>query len=196
MKLFGCIFWMICPILIFAQKAQPDDKPRWRYSSLLQGGVIAGANQSTYTIQTIHGFQRNKMMAGIGIGIDNYLIPGFPVVAHGQYLLGKKSSGFFGYLQGGPNIPWRKNEWKETILGNPRYQLKTGWLAETGIGYQIPVGKLKILTSIGYSVKQSRYEELFAVWLGPILPFETWEPVYRQQELTARRWVFKAGIAF
>lgn len=196
MKLFGCIFWMICPVLIFAQKFRPDDKSGWRYSSLLQGGLIAGANQCTYTIQTIHGFERNKLMAGIGIGMDNYLMPGFPVVAHGQYQLGKKASRFFSYLQGGPVIPWRKNEWNENILENPRFQLKTGWLAETGIGYQIPVGKHKIFTSIGYSIKQSRFGELIAVWIGPWPPTGAWEPVYTKQELIARRWIFKAGIAF
>jgi hypothetical protein len=195
MKILGCLFLFFCHTQAFAQINKSATKEKWHYTGLVQGGIIVGANKEEYTVQTIHGIRHNKLILGIGVGIDNYLIAGFPIVAHGQYLLGRKEKTGFVYIQGGPQLPWKKNDWKEKFSDQYRYKLKTGWLAESGIGYQIPMGKLKLISSIGYSIKQVSYEEQQVFWIGPIFPFQP-EPSYDKKQLTTRRLVFKLGIGF
>jgi len=196
MKIIGCILLVFCHVHAFAQKSESALKEKWHYTGLVQGGIIAGANKEEYMLQTIHGIRRNKIMVGIGAGVDNYLIAGFPIVAHGQYLLGKKEKAGFVYMQAGPQLPWKKNEWKAHILDRPQYKLKTGWIAEMGIGYQIPLGKVKLISSLGYSIKQVSFEEQQQIfWIGPIIPRPA-EPIYYQNQLTSRRLIFKIGVSF
>jgi hypothetical protein len=172
-------------------------KPGWKYTGIVHGGIIIGANGYDYTAQTIQGIQKGPWLLGIGAGIDHYFLPGFPVVAHGQYHYGKRRSKPFAYAQAGPQIPWQKNEWDEKIMNVPLYKMHTGWLAEGGVGYQIPMGKrLKFISSIGYSFKQADYDQLQTFWIGP-WPLPQDAPLnYTQNKLSMSRYVLKIGIQF
>jgi hypothetical protein len=186
----------------FAQQEKATGKPRWKYTGIVQGGLVAGSSEINYSAQTIQGVQKGPWLLGIGAGIDNYLMPGFPVVAHGQFHYGKRRTKPFVYAQAGPHFPWAKNEWNDKIWETDQYELKTGWLAEGGIGYRIPMGKkLKLLTSLGYSIKQTKYDEVQMPWSWLIS--SRWPPVggtsdfnYYHQKLTMNRLVLKVGVQF
>jgi hypothetical protein len=198
MKNLCCLMALIISCGLFAQSDKSLTKKKsWHYSGMLQGGFIAGNSGPDYLIQTIQGIEKNKWFVGIGAGIDNYLIPAFPVFAHGQYAFGKQNTKPFVYAQAGPAIPWQKNEWNDKAGENPMYLMKTGWLAETGFGYAFPLGKkVNLLTSIGYSIRQARFDEYqFLFFSGPWFSPDN-NPTYYHQELTMNRLVLKAGIQF
>jgi hypothetical protein len=184
----------------FAQEEKTGAKPRWKYTGIVQGGLIGGSSEINYSAQTIQGVQKGPWLLGIGAGIDNYVLPGFPVVAHGQYHYGKRRSQPFVYAQAGPHIPWAKNEWDDKIWETNQYELKTGWLAEGGIGYRFPMGKkLNLLTSLGYSFKQVQYKELQVWYIGPPLPLpwpSQYTGNYTQNKLSMNRLVLKVGVQF
>jgi hypothetical protein len=193
------IITIILSFFCISSFGQQPTKPTWKYTGIVQGGLIAGASDYEYTVQTIQGVKKGPWLVGIGVGIDNYFAPGFPVVAHGQYHYGKRRSKPFAYAQAGPQIPWRKNEWEEKFDDQNRFEFKSGWLAEGGLGYQLPLGKkLNLLTSIGYSFKQVTYDEYQPTWWsGPVIPRPS-GPIYTgyHQKLTMNRLVFKVGVQF
>jgi|688.fasta_scaffold93328_4 hypothetical protein len=194
----------IISLSAFAQQEKAIVKPKWQYTAILQGGLIGGSSELNYSVQTIQGIKRGPWTLGIGAGIDNYVMPGIPVVAHGQFNYGKRRSKPFVYAQGGPQIPWAKNQWDDKIWGSVnQYEMKTGWLAEGGIGYSFPMGKhLKLISSLGYSVKQAKYDEVQMPWSWLI---SSWRPTsgalmeplnYYHQKLTMNRLVLKVGVQF
>lgn len=185
----------------FGQQTRDLPTPRWNYFGMLLGGIVAGQSEANYCAQTIQGMQNGPWLLGIGAGIDNYVLPGFPVVAHGQWQYGKQRSKPFVYAQAGPHFPWAKNEWDDKILGSNRYDLKTGWLAESGIGYSMPLGKsLKLNSSLGYSVKQAKYDEAqipWSSWIDAGWPISGSTPLtYYHNKLTMNRVVLKVGLQF
>jgi hypothetical protein len=195
---FIAIFSLIA-VCGLAQSTPGKVKTSWEYTGIIQGGLIGGSAELNYSAQTIQGIQKGPWLVGIGAGIDNYVAPGFPIVAHGQYNYGKRRSQPFAYLQAGPQIPWLKNEWDDKFDDENIYDVKTGWLAEGGLGYRFPMGKrLKLISSIGYSIKQVQYDEKRINWWGaPIMPRPGENPwsVY-QQKLTMNRLILKVGVQF
>jgi hypothetical protein len=200
------ILLSICTLLAvcgLAQQNEAKQKVKWSYTGMVQGSLIVGSSELNYSAQTIQGVKKGPWMLGLGVGIDNYVVPGFPVVAHGQFNYGKKRSKPFVYAQGGPQIPWAKNQWDDKIWGGvDQYEMKTGWLAEGGIGYSFPMGKhFKLLSSLGYSIKQAKYDEVQMPWSWLIS--SRWPPQagtpdfnYYHQKLTMNRLVLKVGIQF
>jgi hypothetical protein len=199
MKISFIAIFSLLTVCGLAQSVPGKVKTSWKYSGIIQGGIIGGSAELNYSAQTIQGIRKGPWLVGIGAGIDNYVAPGFPIVAHGQYNYGKRRSQPFAYLQAGPQIPWLKNEWDDKFDDENIYDVKTGWLAEGGLGYRFPMGKkLKLISSIGYSVKQVEYEEKRINWWSwPIMPRPGDIPwsVY-QQKLTMNRLVLKVGVQF
>lgn len=186
-----------------SQQSNLPAKKQWKYAGIVQGGLIGGSSEMNYAVQTIQGIQKGPWLLGIGAGIDNYVLPGFPIVAHGQFNYGKRRSKPFAYTQAGAQIPWAKNQWDDkNWMGVDQYELKTGWLAEGGIGYGIAMGKhLRLISSLGYSIKQVKYDELQTPWAWLIS--SRWPPVgtttnlnYYHQKLTMNRLVLKVGLQF
>lgn len=202
MKKILFLFLIVLATNAFAQQQKASPKPRWKYTGVVQGGLVAGSSEINYSAQTIQGVQKGSWVLGIGAGIDNYLMPGIPIIAHGQYNYGKRRSQPFVYAQAGPHIPWSKNEWNDKFMNTDLYKLNIGWLAEGGLGYRFPMGKkFKLLTSIGYSIKQAKYDELQYPWGWPIS--SRWppegilmNPTYYHQKLTMNRLVLKVGVQF
>jgi hypothetical protein len=192
------IFYILITCVSFslpAQKPEAGKKQPWAFTGIVQGGLVAGQSELNYMVQAIPAIMKGNWLLGIGAGIDNYVMPGIPVVAHGQYTFGKHSKKLFGYAQAGPHFPWMKNEWNDKVNELPVYDVKTGWLGEAGIGYAIPLSKsLKLLPSLGYSIKQVQYSEMQQLWWG-IRPVPG-DFTYYENTLTARRIILKVGIGF
>lgn len=195
MKVINFIICLGLGLSLQAQSGHEKPKQEWTFTGIAQGGLLAGQSDLNYMVQAIPAVQKGNWLLGIGAGIDNYVLPGISVVAHGQYTWGKRTSKLFGYAQAGPHFPWLKNGWDEKVNGQPVYEIKTGWLGEAGIGYSIPLGKcLKLLPSLGYSIKQVQYSEMQRFWWGP-WPVNM-DPVFYENNLTMRRVVLKVGIGF
>jgi hypothetical protein len=197
------ILFSILSLITISAFAQ-QEIPRWKYTGIVQSGLIGGSSELNYAVQTIQGVQKGPWLVGIGAGIDNYVMPGFPVVAHGQFSYGKRRSKPFLYAQAGPHIPWSKNDWDDKIGEVNQYELKTGWVAEGGIGYSFPMGRrFKLLSSIGYSTKQVQYDEVQMPWSW-WLSSSRWPPSgglmeplnYYHQKLTMNRLILKVGVQF
>ncbi|HSK12172.1 MAG TPA: hypothetical protein VK907_03100 [Phnomibacter sp.] len=183
---------------LFAQSTDAVKKAQWQFATIAQGGFIAGASEYNYAAQLIPALKHGPWLLGIGGGIDNYVLPGFPVFAHGQYHPGKRKVKPFAYAQAGPHFPWAKNEWEQKSFdGQDLYDLKTGWLAEGGLGYSFPfIKSTRLLTSLGYSVKQVKYDEAqLPFWIWP-WPGPGAELTYHHQKLTMNRLVLKLGVQF
>lgn len=186
-----------------AQKT-PD---KWRYASLTQGGIAAGSSTATYTAQTIQGIQKNGLFTGIGIGVDNYGMPGFPLVAHLQKAFTQKRSKPFIYGQAGVQFAWKKGEWADTVQfarkKQDQYDLNNGFIGELGGGYLFSLGKNKrhaISLSAGYSYKHNSatYKQLsWPIYWDPIptpANFDTFTT--EEHRFHYRRIVVKVGYMF
>ncbi len=184
----------------FTTYAQADSaKPRWKCTGIVQAGLINGGTETNYALQTIHGVTKGNWMLGLGAGLDRYVQQSIPLVVHGQYAFGKQKSKGFLYGQAGPQIPVATGFWKDSFNGFNQYQLKTGWLAESGVGYAINLGNQKnLLFSLGYSIKQARYnEQIFRVcnWCG-VRPEPIVAPTYTPVKLNMNRLILKVGFQF
>lgn len=141
-----------------AQKTTPG---KWRYASLTQGGIATGSSTVSYMAQTIQGIQKNGLFTGIGIGIDDYGVPGLPLVAHMQKAFTQKHDKPFIYGQAGVQFPLKKGDWNEKLWFQPSkdaYDLHPGFIGEIGGGYLFGIGKTKkhaISLSAGYSYKHA-----------------------------------------
>lgn len=134
----------------------------WRYANLTNVGTLNGSSGVKAGFQTIHGIEKKNWMVGIGGGIDDYGVPGFPLFIHGQKHFTKMRHQPFTYLQTGIQFPWYKGEWKNTndTWMQVNYNLENGFIGEAGFGYAFKLGKkLKLQLSTGYSYKSVRAVE-------------------------------------
>lgn len=176
---------------------QQADSSQWKYTATVAGGLIIGAQEPSFLVQTLHGMQKGPWMVALGAGIDYYFIRSVPIVAHGQYhLKGKRASSPYLYAQAGPALAWANKAWTKEFLNQDIYTFRTGWLAESGMGFQFPMGKtLKGFTSFGYSFRQANYREMQVWFIGPPWPMPQAVPAnYTQQKLNMFRAVIKLGV--
>lgn len=141
-------------------QAQGVKKQKMRYASLTQAGLALGSSKAAYTVQTIQGVGQKDWFAGLGIGIDDYGMPGLPLVAHLQKSFSTKNSKPFVYGQAGIQFPWKKGKWENKVQldinGADEYDLNNGFMGEFGGGYLFGLGKGRhhaIALSAGYSYK-------------------------------------------
>lgn len=194
MRIYYLALFMIITVTGLAQTKKTQSN-RWKYTGNVSGGLILGAQEPSYMVQTIQGVKKDRWMVGIGTGLDYYIVRMVPIVGHGEYHLktGRKANPFI-YAQTGPAIAWPDGEWNAKIGELNVFEFKTGWLAESGFGYRFPLGKtLKGFTSFGYSFKQTRYEELQAWWIGPPI----WPPPQIDENRIQQKMnMFRANIRF
>jgi hypothetical protein len=185
--------------------AQKAAQPSWRYASLTQGGIARGSSTTSYTVQTIHGMQKAGLFTGVGVGFDDYGMPGFPLAAHVQKAFTNGSSKPFVYGQAGAVIPIKKGEWNEKIWfaqDKDQYDLKTGFLGEIGGGYLFGIGKAKkhaISLSAGYSFKRASgtYSQLaWPIYLSSSPPAGYNKYNVEEHRFNYHRIVAKIGFMF
>jgi hypothetical protein len=194
MRLIFSFLLLLTTVIGLSQ--QQADSSNWKYTATVSGGLIIGAQEPSYLVQTLHGIQKGPWMIALGAGIDYYIIRSVPIVAHGQYhLKGKRASSPYLYAQAGPALTWANNEWIQKFQNQDIYTFKTGWLAESGMGFQFPMGKkLKGFTSFGYSFRQANYQERQLWWIGPWPTPQDVPANYTQQKLNMLRAVLKLGL--
>lgn len=187
--LAGILILLTATVQLHAQKK----KACIQYAGIIQGGPVAGSSSITYTLQTIQGIRINNWMTGIGIGYDDYGVPGFPLVLHGQRNFTKQKHQPFIYAQTGIQFPLKTSEWDvKGWNGESAYELQTGFVAEVGAGYQLKLNKrLSMVFSTGFSYKHNKVKEmLYPIWID--------NPAYNYQMLDYyyRRIAVKVGFEF
>jgi hypothetical protein len=194
----ACLF--PCKMLL-AQQTKSNAK--WQYQGIVQGGLVTGSTSITFAVQTMQGIQKNNWYTGLGIGYDNYGMPGIPLVLHGQKAFTQKNNKPFVYIQSGIQIPVKTGAWNDKgWMGTGGYDLKTGFIGELGGGYTIALGKKQktaFIFNAGYSYKfnKATYTELaWPPYLSSLPPQDYDEYRTEQQEYHYRRIMLKAGWMF
>ncbi|OYY22692.1 MAG: hypothetical protein B7Y69_06025, partial [Sphingobacteriia bacterium 35-40-8] len=141
-------------LIILATEAQTV-KPKWLFKSTNLIGNLVGEQGSKFSMQSINGFTKNNWMLGIGVGIDPYGHSSIPVFIDIRKTMGKKAWQPFVYADGGPSFPLPDPDLPKTWpSGLSAFDLRTGWMAEMGIGIQKKiVGNTQFVLQIGYSQK-------------------------------------------
>lgn len=169
-------------------------KAKWQFTSLNSFGMLAGANQSVFTMQSFNGFSKNLWVHGLGFAFDNYGSNSSPIfLGTKKYLTNTKK--IFVFADAGVNIPWRTSSFPKTNANSTSgYDLYVKPYAEIGVGITTPINKeAKFFTQLGYSYKgfgyTSRNEWL---WVGPA-PTQTQDVEYNFEY---RRIALRLGVVF
>lgn len=157
---------IITLLLSCSVAAQQQPRPaKLKFRTIVQGGLLVGGTTESAGVQIINGFERNKLFAGIGAGLDYYLKRGVPVFADVRYHFSENRKSFFVYGNAGVHLPWKQEEFQEII------SQKTGLYTDAGIGYKLSNKRGDaFLWSIGYSYKHVQENVVsfrFSPWPTP-----------------------------
>jgi hypothetical protein len=180
----SCYLWCAGQI---SSKAMPV-----RFTSILQAGLLDGAANTAFQMQTINGIRYKTWMTGIGVGLDYYKVRGIPLFLDlRKNILERKETPFL-YGDIGMHFSWVKNSqdyvWTKTTYSN-------GLFYELGGGYKFSLPRERGITlSAGYSVKtvsQKNYGIGACPFFGPCP-----EVIYEKYDYIFRRLSIKAGFIF
>ncbi|MBO9203601.1 MULTISPECIES: PH domain-containing protein [Niastella] len=135
-----------------AKQEQPAKKGcSCSFSSINLVGIITGAKNNFYQLQTINGIRYKTWFAGIGVGVDPYFRTSYPLFLDLRKNIFKKSSTPFLYADVGGHFLKDKtdqlNQWYEDIYSSGVY-------TDAGMGYRFTVlSKIGLAISAGYSYK-------------------------------------------
>lgn len=159
-----------------------------KFKSINQFGLLAGASENAFQLQTINGISYNTFSAGIGVGFDNYYFKTIPLFVDVRKNIFDRKHTPFVYADVGFNFPKNKKgvptQWQ-------RSEYSRGIYYDVGIGYQIPLeGRLALNMSLGYSLKKT--EETREYFIGQN-PADTRKEYY---DYMFRRATIKLGLSF
>lgn len=129
-----------------------------------RGGLLVGEENTSFTVQTINGYQFSKYLGtGLGLGVNKYgnyiTLPIYATVK--GYLYDKKVSPFY-YGDIGYGFAWQSNK-NENVFELDNVQGGLYW--QLGLGYQINFYKSAMTFTLGYSNQDSKAEyTYFSGW--------------------------------
>src|SRR5436190_7656898 len=138
MKYFFLLLLMLVTLVSFGQKKTAA----YKFHSINNLSLINGDNAVSGGMQSINGFQKGNLFAGVGLGLDYYLYRTVPLFADLRYEFGKSSNKFFAYADGGVNLEWVE----ETYSDGPIFiwegsgisgEFHNGAYTDLGFGYMI-----------------------------------------------------------
>jgi hypothetical protein len=184
---------LVGSIFFYSVSAQSTRKNTYRYHSINSVGLVNGDNGVTGGVQTVNGFAKGPLFAGIGIGLDYYQYRSIPVFADVRYEMGKKRNKFFAYGNAGINCSWVQQEFLEEPViwnGNRSNNFKNGFYSDAGIGLVAGFknGNAFIL-SLGYSRKTMEEKITYDDW-------RTGDPQTDINTYRFNRVIVKAGFRF
>lgn len=129
-----------------------------------RGGLLIGEENTSFTVQTINGYQFSKYLGtGLGLGINKYgnyiTLPIYATVK--GYLYDKKVSPFY-YGDIGYGFAWQSNK-NENMFELDNVQGGLYW--QLGLGYQVNFHNSAMTFTLGYSNQDSKAEyTYFSGW--------------------------------
>jgi len=167
----------------------------YKFHSINNIALVNGDNAVSTGLQSINGFQKGNLFAGVGIGLDYYLYRTVPLFADFRYQFGKTKNKFFAYAAGGVNFDWVEDGYNDLPIfiwegsGNSS-QFHDGAYTDLGLGYM--VGSKKgggLILSLGHSYKSLKKTFSYTDWRSQ----ETITDVYHYN---FNRIVLKVGWKF
>ncbi len=177
-----------------------EKKVRKEFHSVNSVTLVNGNNSVSANLQSVNGFQKGALFAGLGTAIDYYLYRSVPVFADLRYefgpkgpLQGKKKNKYFVYGDAGINFNWIQDQFFDDPSiwnGNASNSFKNGMYNDIGLGYNIKMKKEGALVlAIGYSQKNLKETETYLDW-------RTSELLKRENVYNLRRIMLKVGWQF
>jgi hypothetical protein len=190
MKYFFLVLLIPVTLVSFGQK----NNAAYKFHSINNIGLINGDNEVSAGLQSINGFQKGNLFAGVGIGLDYYLYRTVPLFADFRYEFGKTKNKIFAYADGGVNF-----EWVEDVYGPFIYdwavapnvsKFDNGFYTDLGLGYMVGTKKGGgLVLSLGHSYKS--LEKTFSY-----MDWRTRETITDVYNYNLNRIVLKVGWKF
>jgi opacity protein-like surface antigen len=166
--------------------ARAESKLRFRSFNSL--GLIAGATDEEILVQSVNGFRKDRMFAGIGAGIDYYHQRSVPVFLELRRFFSRQPSSAFLYAGGGWNFAWKEDKGDEGVYTS---SYGNGLYFDLGVGYTFSVGgREAFVLSAGYSGKNYSAK----LQMPQYCPGGNCPPREENSEYKLHRIVLKAGI--
>lgn len=137
----------------FASAAQDSSRRKEKpwFQSFNTIGLVAGATEEELLVQSVNGFRKDKLFAGLGVGIDYYHQRSVPVFLELRRFFSRKPSSAFLYAGGGWNFAWKEDRGDE---GSFTSSYGNGLYFDLGLGHTFSVGgREAFVLSAGYSGK-------------------------------------------
>ncbi|HEY0067084.1 MAG TPA: hypothetical protein VGB46_06975 [Flavisolibacter sp.] len=166
--------------------ARAENKIRFR--SFNSTGLIAGATDEEFLLQSVNGFRKDRLFAGIGVGIDYYHQRSVPVFLELRRFFSPQPSSAFVYAGGGWNLVWKEDRGDEGLYTS---SYGNGFYFDLGLGYTFSVsGREAFVLSAGYSGKSYSAR----IQTPQYCPGGNCQPRAEDSDYKLTRIVLKAGI--
>ena len=191
MKYFFLVLLMPVTLVSFGQKKNTT----YKFHSINNISLINGNNATTGGLQSINGFQKGNLFAGVGIGLDYYLYRTVPLFADFRYEFGKTKNKFFAYADGGVNFDWVEEEYNDGPIfiwdgSRNTSEFHNGAYTDVGLGYMVGTKKGGgIVLSLGHSYKSLEKTISYQDW-------RTQETITDVYNYNLNRIVLKVGWKF
>lgn len=177
-------------INIFFSAAAFSQRQSCSFHSYNSVQLFNGQAATSVGIQSVNGWQYQKLFAGLGAGFDYYYHRSVPVFAELRYNLAGQSRQWQLYMNGGINLPFGKQNKKEPYKTG---DFKSGRVLAAGIDYHIPVKKDAFIAGIGFSQKTITQMVDNTIW-NPAL--SRMENVPIRERFEFNRIIVKVGWVF
>ena len=166
MKYFFLALLMSVTLVSFGQKKNAV----YKFHSINNIGLINGDNEVSAGLQSINGFQKDNIFAGVGIGLDYYLYRTVPLFADFRYEFGKTKNKFFAYADGGINFDWVEEDYNDGPIfiwdgSRNTSAFHNGAYTDIGLGYKVGTKKGGgLILSLGHSYKSLKKTVSYMDW--------------------------------
>jgi len=190
-KYFFLVLLMPVTLVSFGQKKNAT----YKFHSINSISLINGDNATTGGLQSINGFQKGNLFAGVGIGLDYYLYRTVPLFADFRYEFGKTKNKFFAYADGGVNFDWVEEEYNDGPIfiwdgSRNTSEFHNGAYTDVGLGYMVGTKKGGgLVLSLGHSYKSLEKTISYQDW-------RTQETITDVYNYNLNRIVLKVGWKF
>ena len=113
----------------------------YKFHSINSLSFLNGSNEVSAALQSVNGFQKGNLFAGVGVGLDYYIHRTVPLFADFRYEFGKVKNKFFAYADGGINFHWLEESTDEPVFiwdgFNRSGKFHNGIYTDAGFGYRV-----------------------------------------------------------
>jgi len=165
-KYFFLVLLVAVTLVSFGQKKNAT----YKFHSINNISLINGDNVTSAGLQSINGFQKGNLFAGVGIGLDYYIYRTVPLFADFRYQFGKTKNKFFAYADGGVNFDWVEEDYYDRPIfiwegSSNSSEFHDGAYTDLGLGYIVGTKKGGgLVLSIGHSYKSLKKTISYPDW--------------------------------
>jgi len=168
----------------------------YRFHSINNLSLLNGDNEVSAGLQSVNGFQRGNLFAGVGVGLDYYIHRSVPLFADVRYEFGKNKNKFFAYADGGINFQWVQEYYDDGPIFirdggfNSSGEFHNGIYTDVGLGYLVGMKKGGgLVLSLGHSHKSLKRTVTYTDW-------RTQQPITDLYRYNLNRIAVKVGWKF